>query len=77
MGVHVPETHLIELVGDEIEDLFPVGLGGVAAIAVTPTKLFQGIVQIAHWCLLGAAMRGDSREGIHGRDLFEDSRQNG
>ena len=26
MGVHMPEPHLVELVGDEIEDVFPIRL---------------------------------------------------
>lgn len=35
----MPEAHLVELVGDEIEDAFPIRLGGVAAIAVVPAEL--------------------------------------
>jgi hypothetical protein len=52
VGVHVPESHLVELVGDEIEDVFPIRLGGIAAIAVMPAELLQVVVQISHRDLL-------------------------
>src|SRR4029077_13707515 len=52
VGVHMPESHLVELVGDQIEDVLPIRLGGVAAVAVMPAELLQVIVQIAHRYLL-------------------------
>jgi hypothetical protein len=52
VGIHVPKSHLVELVGDEIEDVFAIRLGGVAAIAVVPAYLFQVVAQIAHRYLL-------------------------
>ena len=33
------DAHLVQLIGDEIEDVLPVGLGGVAAVAVMPAEL--------------------------------------
>src|ERR1700732_2532989 len=36
MGIHMPESHFFELVGDESEDVFPIRLRGIAAIAVVP-----------------------------------------
>src|SRR6266536_1037853 len=44
----MPESHLFELVGDQIEDVLPIRLGGIAAIAVMPAELLQVVVQIAH-----------------------------
>src|SRR5207237_6083066 len=52
VGVHMPEAHLVELVGDEIEDVFPIRLGGIATVAVVPAELLQVVVQIAHRYLL-------------------------
>ncbi len=59
LGIHMPETHLVELIGDQVEDVFPIRLGGIAAVAVTPAELLQVVVQIAHREFpLGAAVRG-------------------
>jgi hypothetical protein len=35
----------VQLVGDEVEDVRPVGLGRVAAVAVVPTELLEVMVQ--------------------------------
>ena len=51
VGVHMPEADGVELVGDQVQDVLPIRLGGIAAIAVMPAELFQGVVQIAHRCL--------------------------
>ena len=67
---HVAKTHLLELIGNEIEDAFPAGLGGVAAIAVALAELFQGVVQVTHRCLLGAAVRLNLQEGVRTLDLL-------
>jgi len=48
----MPEAHLVELVGDQIEDVFPIRLGGLATVAVVPAELLQVVVQIAHRYLL-------------------------
>jgi len=37
-----------ELVSDEIEDVLPIRLGGVAAIMVAPAQLLQVVVQVTH-----------------------------
>ena len=34
LGAHVDEAHFPQLVGDERQDAFPIGLGGVAPVAV-------------------------------------------
>ncbi len=49
-----PEAHLVELIGDEIEDVLPVGLGSVATVAVMTADLFEVVVQVAH----GFPLRG-------------------
>ena len=65
----------MELVGDETEDVFPVGLGGIAAVAVVPAELFQVVIQSrigASFCAV--AERGE-RQCVHAGDLFEHRRQ--
>src|SRR5438132_7099510 len=52
VGVHMPESHLVELVGDQIEDVLPIRLGGIAAIAVVLADLLQVVVQVTHRYLL-------------------------
>src|SRR6266545_2618635 len=52
MGIHMPESHFFELVGDESEDVFPIRLRGIAAIAVVPAELLQVVVQVAQGELL-------------------------
>src|ERR1700736_3215485 len=52
-------AHLVELVGAEIEDVFPIGLGGVTAVAVATAELLEVIVQVAHRRLL---LRGGAEE---------------
>jgi hypothetical protein len=49
----------VELVGDEIEDVFPIRLRGEAAVAVTPAELLEVVVQVAHRRLL---LRGGGEE---------------
>ena len=48
VGPQSAHAHLVQLVGDEIEDVRPVGLGRVAAVAVVPAKLLEVVVQVAH-----------------------------
>jgi len=48
MRVHVMEPHLVELVGDQIEDALAIGLRGEAAVTVTMAELLQRIVQVPH-----------------------------
>jgi hypothetical protein len=48
LGAQAAHAHLVQLVGDEVEDVRPVGLGGVAAIAVVPAELLEVVVQVAH-----------------------------
>ena len=48
LGPQTAMAHLVQLIGDQIQDVFAVGLGGVAAIAVVPAKLFEVMVQITH-----------------------------
>jgi hypothetical protein len=57
VGVHVPEAHLVELIGDEIEDVLPIRLGGIAAVAVMAAELLQVVVQIPHRDLLSFHQR--------------------
>src|SRR6266700_6452824 len=45
-------AHLVELVGAEIEDVLPVGLRGVTAVAVATAELLEVVVQVAHRRLL-------------------------
>ena len=52
LRTQTPEAHLVELIGDQIEDVLPVGLGGVAAVAVMAADLFEVVVQVAHGFLL-------------------------
>src|ERR1700694_1480219 len=52
-------AHLVELVGAEIEDVLPVGLRCVTAVAVAPAELLEVIVQVAHRRLL---LRGGGEE---------------
>jgi len=54
-----PDAHLVELVGNEIEDVLPVGLGGEAAVAVATAELLEVVVQVAHRRLL---LRGGGEE---------------
>ena len=45
-----PQTamaELVQLIGHQVEDVFAVGLGGIAAIAVVPAELLEVVVQIA------------------------------
>jgi len=55
-------AHLVELVGAEIEDVLPVRLRCVTAVAVATAELFEVVVQIAHRRLLlrGGAEASDS-----------------
>src|SRR6266571_6199012 len=55
-------AHLVELVGAEIEDVLPVGLRGVTAVAVATAELLEVVVQVAHRRLL---LRGGG-EGASG-----------
>jgi hypothetical protein len=41
-------THLVQLIGDHIQNVFAVGLGGVAPVAVMPAEFFEVVVQVAH-----------------------------
>jgi hypothetical protein len=54
----MPEPHLVELIGDEIEDVFPIRLSGIAAVPVVPAELLQVVVQIAHRYLLSLPFIG-------------------
>ena len=45
-------AHLVELVGAEIEDVLPVGLRCVTAVAVATAELLEVVVQVAHRRLL-------------------------
>jgi hypothetical protein len=47
-----PDAHLVELVGAEIEDVLPVGLRCVTAVAVATAELLEVVVQVAHRRLL-------------------------
>jgi hypothetical protein len=49
----------VELVGDEIEDVFPIRLSAEAAVAVAPAELLEVVVQVAHRRLL---LRGGGEE---------------
>ena len=44
--------HLVQLIGDQIQDVFPIGLSGVAAIAVMPAEFFEVVVQVTHGFLV-------------------------
>ena len=48
LRLHVHETHFPQLVGDQREDAFPVGLGGKAAVPIAGTELLQFVVQGLH-----------------------------
>ena len=48
LGPQPAHAHLVQLVGDEIEDVRPVGLGGVAAVTVVPAEFLEVVVQVAH-----------------------------
>ena len=73
LGAQSAEAHLVQLIGDEIEDVFPVGLGGIAAIAVMPAELFEVVVQVAHGFLLEVGTRERAR-CIHAREALPDGR---
>src|ERR1700730_2161323 len=45
-------AHLVELVGAEIEDVLPVGLRCVTAVAVATAELLEVVIQVAHRRLL-------------------------
>ena len=45
LDVHVDEAHFPQLVGDERQDAFPVGLGGKAPVAIVFAELLQFVVQ--------------------------------
>ncbi len=44
----MPESHRVELIGDQVQDVLPIRLGGIAAVTVTPAELLQVVVEIAH-----------------------------
>src|SRR4051812_1506521 len=46
--VHVPETQLVELIGDQVENPLAIGLRGEAAVVIAMTQLLEGIIQIPH-----------------------------
>jgi len=48
VGPHVPETHFVQLVGDQRQDALARILGGVAAVAVSLAELLQFVVQVSH-----------------------------
>ena len=58
LGAQIAMAHLVQLIGDDIEDVFPVGLGGIAAIAVMPAEFFEVVVQVTHGFLLGSRDEG-------------------
>src|SRR5262249_8859272 len=46
-----PQTamaHLVQLIGNQIQDVLPIGLGRVAPIAVVSAELLEVIVQVTH-----------------------------
>jgi hypothetical protein len=47
-GLHVPEAHVVKLVGDERQDALARDLGRVAAIAVAVAELLQFVIQVSH-----------------------------
>ena len=61
LRTQTPDAHLVELIGDQIEDVLPVGLGGVATVAVMAANLFEVVVQVAHGFLLRG--RGEGARG--------------
>ena len=50
--LRLAEPYLLELIGDQVEDVFSVGLRRVAAVAIAPAELLQVVVQVPHSCLL-------------------------
>ncbi len=54
VGVQVPKTAFLQLVGHEVEHAFAVALGGVAAVAVAAAHLLELVVQVFHggWWLM-------------------------
>ena len=48
LDAHVHEAHFPQLVGDQRQDAFPVGLGGKAAVPIAGTELLQFVVQVLH-----------------------------
>ncbi len=52
LSAQLLDAHLVELVGDQVEDVLPVGLGGETAVAVATAELFEVVVQVAHRRLL-------------------------
>ena len=54
-------AHLVQLIGDQIEDVFAVRLGGIAAIAVMPAELFEVVVQVTHSLSAEGGQEGRAR----------------
>ena len=46
-------VHLVQLIGDYIQDVLAVGLSGVAAVAVMPAEVLEVVVQVTHRLPLG------------------------
>ena len=51
LDVHVDEAHFPQLVSDEGQDAFPVGLSGKAPVAIVFAELLQFVVQRLHHLL--------------------------
>ena len=54
-----PDSHVVELVGDKVENVFAVGLRCEAPVVVTPAELLEVVIQVAHRRLL---LRGGGEE---------------